>query len=174
MHLIYLIHKFYNLSWVTEINELFHDILIFKMHLYECVHVCIWLPYSERGWWLTSTYYWPFFPAIMKITNYFPFLRAATVANNQLRERPKAPLTFLKKLVYAQKPLISAQSSADVPMQHQDQSNRCNGEVLFHQTASPKISDVDLNFRWMQTKACPCVSQQLSLTLQAGMSLRMP
>ncbi len=28
MHLIYLIHKFHNLSWITEINELFHDILI--------------------------------------------------------------------------------------------------------------------------------------------------
>ncbi len=26
---IYLIHKFYNLSWITEINELFHDILIY-------------------------------------------------------------------------------------------------------------------------------------------------
>ncbi len=141
-----------------------------EMHLY----VCMYLIAIQWKGMVTSTYYWPFFPAIMKITNYFPFLRAATVANNQLRERPKAPLTFLKKLVYAQKPLISAQSSADVPMQHQDQSNQCNGEVLFHQTASPKISDVDLNFLWMQTKACPCVSQQLSLTLQAGMSLWMP
>ncbi len=99
------------------------------------------------------TYYWPFFPAIMKIS--IPFLRAATVANNQLRERPKAPLTFLKKLLYAQKPLISAQSSADVPMQHQDQSNRCNGEVLFHQTASPKNLWCGFKFRWMQTKAVP-------------------
>ncbi len=26
---IYLIHKFHNLSWITEINELFHDILIY-------------------------------------------------------------------------------------------------------------------------------------------------
>ncbi len=25
----YLIHKFHNLSWITEINELFHDILIY-------------------------------------------------------------------------------------------------------------------------------------------------
>ncbi len=24
----YLIHKFLNLSWITEINELFHDIII--------------------------------------------------------------------------------------------------------------------------------------------------
>ncbi len=28
MHLIYLIHKFHNLSWITEINELFHYIII--------------------------------------------------------------------------------------------------------------------------------------------------
>ncbi len=28
MHWIYLIHEFHNLSWITEINELFHDILI--------------------------------------------------------------------------------------------------------------------------------------------------
>ncbi len=29
MHLIYLIHEFHNLSWIIEINELFHDILIY-------------------------------------------------------------------------------------------------------------------------------------------------
>ncbi len=29
MHWIYFIHKFHNLSWITEINELFHDILIY-------------------------------------------------------------------------------------------------------------------------------------------------
>ncbi len=29
MHWIYLIHKFHSLSWITEINELFHDILIY-------------------------------------------------------------------------------------------------------------------------------------------------
>ncbi len=28
MHFIYLMHEFHNLSWITEINELFHDILI--------------------------------------------------------------------------------------------------------------------------------------------------
>ncbi len=28
MHWIYLIHEFHNLSWITEINELFHNILI--------------------------------------------------------------------------------------------------------------------------------------------------
>ncbi len=34
MHLIYLIHKFHNLSWITEINELFHDIIIYWDALY--------------------------------------------------------------------------------------------------------------------------------------------
>ncbi len=29
MHLINLIHGFHNLSWITEISELFHDILIY-------------------------------------------------------------------------------------------------------------------------------------------------
>ncbi len=29
MHWIYLIHKFHNLSWITKLNELFHDILIY-------------------------------------------------------------------------------------------------------------------------------------------------
>ncbi len=29
MHWIDLIHEFHNLSWITEINELFHDILIY-------------------------------------------------------------------------------------------------------------------------------------------------
>ncbi len=29
MHWIYLIHEFHNLSWITEIKELFHDILIY-------------------------------------------------------------------------------------------------------------------------------------------------
>ncbi len=29
MHWIYLIHEFHILSWITEINELFHDILVY-------------------------------------------------------------------------------------------------------------------------------------------------
>ncbi len=29
VHWIYLIHKFHNLIWITEINELFLDILIY-------------------------------------------------------------------------------------------------------------------------------------------------
>ncbi len=40
MHWIYLIHEFHNLSWITEINELFHDILI-----YWDAPVCVW----DRG-----------------------------------------------------------------------------------------------------------------------------
>ncbi len=30
MHWIYFIHKFHNLSWITEINELFHDINLLR------------------------------------------------------------------------------------------------------------------------------------------------
>ncbi len=30
MQWIYLIHEFHNLSWITEINELFHNILIYR------------------------------------------------------------------------------------------------------------------------------------------------
>ncbi len=29
MHWIYLIHEFHILSWITKLNELFHDILIY-------------------------------------------------------------------------------------------------------------------------------------------------
>ncbi len=29
VHYIYLINKFHNLSWITEISELFHDFLIY-------------------------------------------------------------------------------------------------------------------------------------------------
>ncbi len=32
MHWIYLIHEFHNLSWITEINELFQDILIYFIY----------------------------------------------------------------------------------------------------------------------------------------------
>ncbi len=35
---MYLIYEFHNLSWITEINELFHDIL---MHLDAPVYPCI-------------------------------------------------------------------------------------------------------------------------------------
>ncbi len=42
MHWIYLIHEFHNLSWITEINELFHDILIYwDAPVYMCVCVCV-------------------------------------------------------------------------------------------------------------------------------------
>ncbi len=29
MHWIYLIHEFHNFSWITEINVLFHDVVIY-------------------------------------------------------------------------------------------------------------------------------------------------
>ncbi len=37
MHLIYLIHEFHNLSWITEINELFHN----KFQIYWDAPVCL-------------------------------------------------------------------------------------------------------------------------------------
>ncbi len=49
MHCIYLIHKFHNLSWITEINELFHDILIYwdapvYIYIYSTnVCVCVYI-----------------------------------------------------------------------------------------------------------------------------------
>ncbi len=44
MHWIDLIHEFHNLSWITEINELFHDILI-----YWDAPVCVWLTFSHHS-----------------------------------------------------------------------------------------------------------------------------
>ncbi len=39
---IYLIHEFHNLSWITEINELFHDILIYlDAPVDDVCHVCV-------------------------------------------------------------------------------------------------------------------------------------
>ncbi len=40
VHWIYVIHKFNNLIWITEINELFNDILIYwDAHVYSNVQV---------------------------------------------------------------------------------------------------------------------------------------
>ncbi len=47
MHWIYLIHNFHNLSWITEINELFHDILIYwdaLVYLNWFIYCGEWLP----------------------------------------------------------------------------------------------------------------------------------
>ncbi len=44
VHWIYLIHEFHNLSWITEINELFHDILI-SLCVCVCVCVCVCCTY---------------------------------------------------------------------------------------------------------------------------------
>ncbi len=47
MHWIYLIHELNNLSWITEINELFHDILIYWD---APVHHSHTQTGTERGW----------------------------------------------------------------------------------------------------------------------------
>ncbi len=46
MHWIYLIHEFHNLSWITEINELFHDILIY----WDAPVVCRALALQDWNW----------------------------------------------------------------------------------------------------------------------------
>ncbi len=46
VHLIYLIHEFNILSWITEINELFHDILIYwdaLTYTYIYIHIYIYI-----------------------------------------------------------------------------------------------------------------------------------
>ncbi len=56
MHWIYLIHEFHNLSWITEINELFQNILIYwdaPVHTY--MHI-IWL--ATHNWNLFSCIPW--------------------------------------------------------------------------------------------------------------------
>ncbi len=40
MHWIYLIHEFHNLSWITEMNELFLDI-DWDAPVCVCVYVCV-------------------------------------------------------------------------------------------------------------------------------------
>ncbi len=47
VHWIYLIHEFHNLSWITEINELFHDILI-----YWDAPVCIYFFFFQKEQYL--------------------------------------------------------------------------------------------------------------------------
>ncbi len=42
MHWIYLIHEFHNLSWITEINEIVHDILIYWDALV-CIYIYIYI-----------------------------------------------------------------------------------------------------------------------------------
>ncbi len=43
MHWIYLIHEFHNLSWITEINELFHDIPIYWDAPVQTFDICYFL-----------------------------------------------------------------------------------------------------------------------------------
>ncbi len=60
MHWIYLIHEFHNLSWITEINELFHDILIYwDAPVYYfcglCTHSSVWkVSSAHRGECVTT------------------------------------------------------------------------------------------------------------------------
>ncbi len=44
VHWIYLLHEFHNLSWITEINELFHDILIYwDAPVYVYIYIYIYI-----------------------------------------------------------------------------------------------------------------------------------
>ncbi len=62
MHWIYLIHEFHNLSWNTEINELFHDILIYwDAPVWEWLNVIDYIIYSF-AFLLLISYYYPFPP----------------------------------------------------------------------------------------------------------------
>ncbi len=69
VHWIYLIHEFHNLSWITEENELFHDILIyiyikaFKTCWKACdgtITVCHWaaqlICHSSHRWESANNY----------------------------------------------------------------------------------------------------------------------
>ncbi len=62
MHWIYLIHKFHNLSRITEINELFHDILVYwDAPVYT---LSLWHKHKSVCPVLMFTYY-----ATMQVTN---------------------------------------------------------------------------------------------------------
>ncbi len=61
VHWIYLIHKFHNLSWITEINELFHDILIYwDAPVCVCcfyIHITVYYSFSSiLCWCIYNTY----------------------------------------------------------------------------------------------------------------------
>ncbi len=47
VHWLYLIHEFHNLSWIAEINELFHDIQIY-WDAPVCMYVCINMYMCEK------------------------------------------------------------------------------------------------------------------------------
>ncbi len=57
---MYLIHEFHNLSWITEINLLFHDILIY-WHAPVCPEACLLFYYTLKSVYLflhqKSTYF---------------------------------------------------------------------------------------------------------------------
>ncbi len=89
MHWIYLIHEFHNLSWITEINELFHNILIYwdapvYEHLNKDRQTTVWLfciVYWNMNTLLISFYY---IPKPHLTTAYFLVLRQR-LAESQTR-----------------------------------------------------------------------------------------
>ncbi len=56
MHWINLLHEFHNLSWITEINELFHDILIYwNAHVY--ARLKRWVFNLDVYWWSVPAFW---------------------------------------------------------------------------------------------------------------------
>ncbi len=57
---IYLIHEFHNLSWITEINQLFHDILIYWDAPVSvcCVYLCIHTYMYNHDYLICSNLIW--------------------------------------------------------------------------------------------------------------------
>ncbi len=60
MHWIYLIHEFHNLSWITGINELFHDILIYWdapvcTYIIYILYIYIYIYLSDWSWHTSRT-----------------------------------------------------------------------------------------------------------------------
>ncbi len=51
MHWIYLIHEFHILSWITEINELFHHILIWDAPVYGLATTPQMMPDVKTSFW---------------------------------------------------------------------------------------------------------------------------
>ncbi len=62
MHWIYLIHEFHNLSWITEINELFYDILIYwdaPIYIYIYIQMLLILTCSQMFFFCyLFVFYW--------------------------------------------------------------------------------------------------------------------
>ncbi len=72
MHWIYLIHEFHNLSWITEINELFHDILIY---------------------WDAAVYVWPPGRVVPKLYSYLQIMSQVMYYTYQVSSGYSCPQT---------------------------------------------------------------------------------